>query len=119
MRRAPARRARRWRPRRPRRARPGPRAIRCSPPRSPRASSRTRNYGLDDPSPGTSYYADTRLLLGLLNETPTQTFALGLDTGLRALWEAEEDFDFTFASPSTATLDYGNEWASGALGRRS
>ncbi len=72
------------------------------------------NYGLDDPNPGTSYYADTRLLLGLVNETPTQTFALGLDTGLRALWEAEQDFDFTFASPSTATLDYGNEWSNGA-----
>lgn len=71
------------------------------------------NFGLDDPNPGTSYYADTRLLLGLVNETPTQTFALGLDTGLRALWEAEQDFDFTFASPSTATLDYGNEWSSG------
>lgn len=71
------------------------------------------NYNLDDPDPGTSYYADTRLLLGLVNETPTQTFALGLDTGLRALWEAEQDFDFTFASPSTATLDYGNVWSNG------
>ena len=71
------------------------------------------NFGLDDPSPGASYYADTRLILGLLNATPNQTFALGLDTGLRALWEADEDFDLTFASPSTATLDYGYEWASG------
>ncbi|HYP24315.1 MAG TPA: hypothetical protein VEV43_12140, partial [Actinomycetota bacterium] len=60
------------------------------------------------------YYADTRLLLGLLNETETQTFALGLSTGLRALWEAEEDFDFTFASPSTASLDYDLDWATGA-----
>ena len=72
------------------------------------------NFGLDDPNPGTSYYADTRLLLGLVNETPTQTFALGFDTGLRALWEADQDFDFTFASPSTATLDYGNEWSNGS-----
>jgi len=74
------------------------------------------NYTLDDPSPGTSYYADTRLLLGLLSQTPTQTFELGLDTGLRALWQAEEDFDFTFASPSTATLGYAQEWAGAEVG---
>lgn len=73
------------------------------------------NYGLDDPSPGTTYFTDTRLLLGLVNETPTQIFALGFDTGLRALWEAEEDFDLTVASPSTVTLDYGREWASGEI----
>jgi hypothetical protein len=72
------------------------------------------NLDLDDPNPGTSYYADTRVILGLLNQTETQTFALGIDTGLRALWQAEEDFEFTFASPTTATLDYGNEWASGS-----
>jgi opacity protein-like surface antigen len=71
------------------------------------------NYQLDDPSPGTSYYADTRLELGYLNQTPTQTFALGLDTGLRALWEADEPFDFTLASPTSADLDYANEWADG------
>jgi hypothetical protein len=73
------------------------------------------NYDLDDPSPGTTYFADTRLAFGLVNATPIQTFALGFDTGLRALWEAEEDFDLTVASPSTATLDYGREWASGEI----
>jgi hypothetical protein len=73
------------------------------------------NFGLDDPRPGTSYFADTRLALGLLQETPTQTFALGFNTGLRALWEAEEDFEFTVASPSTATATYGQEWATGAI----
>jgi hypothetical protein len=73
------------------------------------------NLGLDDPRPGTSYFADTRLALGLLNETPTQTFSLGLDTGLRALWEAEEDFDLTFASPSSARAGYGQEWATGSI----
>lgn len=73
------------------------------------------NYTLDDPSPGTSYYTDTRLQLGLLSVTPTQTFELGLDTGLRALWEAEEDFDFTFASPSTATAAYAQEWANAEI----
>lgn len=71
------------------------------------------NYGLDDPSPGTSYFADTRLSVGYLNETPTQIFGLGFSTGARALWEAEEDFEFTLASPTGATLDYENEWASG------
>jgi hypothetical protein len=71
------------------------------------------NYQLDDPSPGTSYYADTRLLLGYANNTPTQTFALGLDTGLRALWQAEQSFEFVLASPTGARLDYTNEWADG------
>ncbi|MBP7003128.1 hypothetical protein [Amaricoccus sp.] len=73
------------------------------------------NYRLDDPNPGTSYYADTRVQLGLLSETQLQTLALGIDTGLRALWEAERDFDLTFASPSTATGDYLREWASGSI----
>jgi hypothetical protein len=73
------------------------------------------NFNLDDPDPGTSYYADTRAQLGLLSETQLQTFALGIDTGLRALWQAERDFDFTFASPSTATADYLRDWASGSL----
>jgi opacity protein-like surface antigen len=73
------------------------------------------NYGLDDPSPGTSYFADTRLSLGYLNETPTQSFGLGFSTGARALWEAEEDFDLTLASPTGANLNYGNEWAAGAF----
>ena len=44
------------------------------------------NYRLDDPSPGTSYYADTRLVLGFEKNTATQTFGLGLDTGLRAIY---------------------------------
>ena len=73
------------------------------------------NYDLDDPSPGTSYFTDTRLNLGFLNATDTQTFRLGLDTGLRALWEAEEDFKFTVASPTSANVGYVNEWASGVF----
>jgi len=71
------------------------------------------NYQLDDPSPGTSTYADTRLLLGYANNTPTQTFALGIDTGLRALWEAGQSFDFVLASPTGARMAYTNEWADG------
>jgi hypothetical protein len=71
------------------------------------------NYDLDDPSPGTSYFTDTRVNLGFLSVTDTQTFTLGLDTGLRALWEAEQDFEFTVASPTSADLGYVNEWASG------
>jgi hypothetical protein len=73
------------------------------------------NYDLEDPSPGTSYYGDTRFGLAYLNETPTQLLEFGLDTGLRALDRADEDFDVTFASPSTARLAYANEWASGGL----
>jgi hypothetical protein len=69
------------------------------------------NYGLDDPSPGTSYYGDTRAALDYLRVTPTQSFALGLDTGLRALAEAEQDFEFVVASPSTANIDYAHEGA--------
>ena len=93
-------------------ARTGP-AASSSPPRSPNGSTADSNYHLDDPSPGTSYYADTRLVLGFERNTGTQTFALGLDTGLRALWEADQNFEFTVASPTGANLDYTNEWADG------
>lgn len=73
------------------------------------------NAGLDDPNPGTSYYADTGLLLGFQAQTQVQSFEFALDTGLRALWGAEEDFDLTFASPTGAALNYGYDWANGAL----
>jgi hypothetical protein len=73
------------------------------------------NYRLQDPSPGTSYFGDTRLRLGLLSETSTRQFSLGLDTGLRALWEAEQPFEFTYASPSTADVGYSQEWANAFL----
>ena len=71
------------------------------------------NYRLDDPSPGTSYYADTRLVLGFERNTSTQTFGLGLDTGLRALWEAQQNFEFTVASPTGANVNFTNAWADG------
>jgi hypothetical protein len=73
------------------------------------------NYNLDDPSPGTSYYGDTRLTLDFLRETRTQSFGLGLDTGLRSLWEAEEPFEFVLASPSRAYLAYSQEGADTAF----
>lgn len=73
------------------------------------------NLDLADPRPGTSYFTDSRLALSLLNETPTQVFALDLDTGVRALWQADEDFEFTFASPTTATAAFAQEWASGMV----
>jgi hypothetical protein len=73
------------------------------------------NLDLEDSSPGNSYFADTRLALGFLSETPTQTFSLGFDSGLRALWKADEDFEFTFASPSSASARYNQEWANAAL----
>jgi hypothetical protein len=71
------------------------------------------NYDLDDPSPGNSYYGDSRIGLGYLRQSPTQTFVLGLDTGLRSLSLAEEDddnqFEFRLASPSTANIDFFQE----------
>lgn len=73
------------------------------------------NFGLEDPRLGNSYFADTGLQLGLLSETELQTLSIGLDTGLRALWEADEDFRFTFASPTTARLDYGRDWSTGGV----
>jgi hypothetical protein len=73
------------------------------------------NYQLEPNPPGTSYFTDTRLAMGLLSETQTQTFSLGFDTGIRALWEAGEDFEFTFASPSTANVAYAQEWADAAF----
>lgn len=73
------------------------------------------NYSLDDPSPGTSTFTDSRLSLGLLRETPTQALGLGFDTGVRAFWEADEDFELTVASPSTASVDYLGEWSTGSL----
>ena len=69
------------------------------------------NYNLDDPSPGTSYYGDTRIALDYLRQTRTQNLAFGLDTGLRALAEAEQDFEFVLASPSNANIDYDIEGA--------
>ncbi len=77
------------------------------------------NYRLDSDSPGTSYFGDTRLAVGYDNVTPTQNFSLGFDTGLRALWEAQNDdsdeFDLEVASPSTARVGFGQEWADAAF----
>lgn len=67
------------------------------------------NYNLDDPSPGTSYYGDSRVALDYLRQTSTETLALGIDTGLRALDEAGQSFDFVLASPSTANFAYNQE----------
>lgn len=78
------------------------------------------NYRLDSDSPGTSYFGDTRLALGYNSVTTTQSFSLGLNTGLRALREADDDengddFEFEVASPTTASLGYSQEWADAAL----
>ena len=73
------------------------------------------NYDLDDPSPGTSYFGDTRLAVGVLSDTETSSFALDFDTGLRALWEADEPFEFTVASPSTARVGYIQDWADASI----
>ena len=67
------------------------------------------NFELDDPSLGTSYFADTRLEMELAQISPGRELGLGVDTGLRALWEAEQPFEFVLASPSGAFLTYLNE----------
>ena len=41
--------------------------------------------------------------------SPGRELGLGVDTGLRALWEAEQPFEFVLASPSGAFLTYLNE----------
>jgi hypothetical protein len=73
------------------------------------------NLDLDEEDPGTSYFTETRLSFGLLDETPVQSLEFGFDTGVRALWPADEDFEWAVASPSTATAAYAREWASGAF----
>lgn len=76
------------------------------------------NYSLDSDSPGTSYFGDTRLAVGYDNETPTQSFSLGFNTGLRALRQARDDGDeseIEVASPSTASFGYSQEWSDAAL----
>jgi hypothetical protein len=73
------------------------------------------NLDLDEDSAGTSYFTETRLAFGLLEETDEQSITLGFDTGVRALWPAEDGFEWTFASPTTATAGYAREWASGAF----
>jgi len=74
------------------------------------------NYRLDHDSAGVTSFGDTRLDIEMLKENSTQAFRLGFDTGLRALWEADQEFDFTFASPSTANVGYNQAWIDGSLG---
>lgn len=73
------------------------------------------NYELDDESAGTTYFADTLLGLGYVRSTETSSFSLGLDTGVRALWEADQDFEFTLASPTGGEIGYVAEGASTAF----
>lgn len=73
------------------------------------------NFSLDDPSPGASYFGDTRLGLGLVAQMRTGALALGFDTGVRAFFPPDEDFDLAVASPTTASAGYVREWASGSL----
>lgn len=64
------------------------------------------NYDLDDPSPGNSYFGDTRFALDFLRQTGVQSLGMGFDAGLRSLWQAEQDFEFQLASPSSAYFDF-------------
>lgn len=64
------------------------------------------NYNLEDDSPGTTYYGDTRIGIDLIQTTDTQTLNFSLDTGLRALDQPDESFEWIAASPSTARFAY-------------
>lgn len=74
------------------------------------------NYRLEDTSPGTSFYSDTRLGLDYVRETSTQRLLLGGNVGVRLLWEAEEPFDVTYADPAVARARYEQDWADGSFG---
>jgi hypothetical protein len=64
------------------------------------------NYNLDEDPPGTTYFGDTRLGIDLIRGTETQNLRFELDTGLRALQQPEQDFEWVIASPSSARLGY-------------
>ena len=97
------------RPARPGQARsgPGPAPHRAlserSPPTATTISTTPRRAPATTPTPA--------LVLGFDRNTATQTFALGLDTGLRALWEAQQNFEFTVASPTGAQHRLHQRWA--------
>jgi hypothetical protein len=73
------------------------------------------NVDLDPDSPGTSVFADTRLGLGLRRETQRERLTFGFNTGARAIAPGEGDFEFTWASPWTASAGYGFDWAGGSF----
>ena len=73
------------------------------------------NYNLDVNSPGTSYYGDTRLGLGLVRATDTRSLRFFLDTGLRAIDQPDEDFQFILASPSVARVAFNQAFANNAF----
>lgn len=67
------------------------------------------NFRLDDPSVGDTFFTDTTFALDYVQETETRQLGLGFDAGLRALWEADESFEFVPASPSGAYLEFVDE----------
>ncbi len=69
------------------------------------------NYNLDNDSPGTTYYGDTRVGLDFIQTTDTQNIDFSLTTGLRALDQPDQDFEWIVASPSTARFAYDQEFA--------
>lgn len=73
------------------------------------------NYNLDEDSPGTTYYGDTRIGLDFIQTTDTQNLNFTLNTGLRALDQPDEDFEWILASPSTARFAYDQDFANAAF----
>lgn len=73
------------------------------------------NIDLDDPNPGTATFTETRVDFGFLEENPVRTIEFGIDTGLRAYWPADDDFEFTLSSPSTVSAGYTRNWSSASV----
>ena len=73
------------------------------------------NYNLEADSPGTTYLGDTRIGLGLIQQTDTQSLRFMLNTGIRALQEPDQDFEWVVASPSLARFAYSQDFANAAF----
>jgi hypothetical protein len=73
------------------------------------------NYNLDEDSPGTTILGDTRIGLGLVQETDIQSLRFYLNTGLRALKEPDQDLEWVVASPSLARFAYEHDFANNAF----
>ncbi len=73
------------------------------------------NYNLDSESPGTTYFGDTRIGIGLIQETDTQNLRFNLNTGLRALDQPDQSFEWVVASPSVARFAYSQDFANNAF----
>ena len=73
------------------------------------------NYNLDADSPGTTYLGDTRVGLGLMQETETQSLGSCSTPASGRCRSPSEDFEFVVASPSSARFAYDQDFANAAF----